>query len=408
MSTEDRRPFVGIKVLDVTRVLAGPFATYQLAILGAEVIKIEDPESGGDTLRYRRGSNPDYGANGMATFFLSQSANKKSVTLNLRTETGREIFRDLAKDADVVVENLRSGAMESYGLGYDDLARINPRLILCSVTGYGQTGPKRRHPAYDPVIQAASGMMSITGTAESAPLKLGPPIADYGTGLAAAFGIATALFERERSGKGQHVDVSMLDVALVMMGNLVTEVLTAGSTPKPHGNKSPAETYGNTCFRCADGRLIAIAAMEEHHRARLWQAMGRNDIPADPRFACNEARIVNVEALHEEMGKTFLERAAQEWEDLLNAVDVPAMRVRSIPEAIEQPQLEGRNLLHTIDAVPGIRGGTTVTLAPFMLSAGGARVDSPPPPLGAHTDAILKERGYTEEHLSILRTKGIL
>lgn len=405
---KDRRPFLGIKVLDVTRVLAGPFATYQLAILGAEVIKIEDPESGGDTLRYRRGSKSEYGASGMATFFLSQSANKKSVTLNLRTEAGREIFRDLASDTDVVVENLRTGVMERYGLGYHDLAKINPRLIFCSVTGYGQTGPKRRHPAYDPVIQAASGMMSITGTSESAPLKLGPPIADYGAGLAASFGIATALFERERSGKGQHVDVSMLDVALVMMGNLVTEVLTAGSTPKPHGNKSPPETYGNTCFRCADDRLIAIAAMEEHHRTRLWEAMGRHDIPADPRFADNDACILNIDALHEEMGRTFLERGAQEWEDLLNAADVPAMRVRSIPEAIEQPQLAGRNLLHTIDVVPGIPSGTTVTLAPFLLSAGGAKIDSPPPLLGEHTDAILKARGYTDERISTLRNEGVI
>ncbi len=395
-------------MLDVTRVLASPFATYQLGLLGAEVIKIEDPESGGDSLRYRRGSNPEYGAKGMATFFLSQSANKQSMTLNLRTEEGREIFRKLAKNSDVVVENLRAGAMESYGLGYSDLSKNNPGLIYCSLTGYGQTGPKRGHTAYDPIIQAASGMMSITGTAETGPLKLGPPVVDYGAGLAAAFGIATALFERSRSGKGQHVDVSMLDTAMVMMGNIVTESLTTGSIPRPHGNKSSAETYGNACFGCSDGRIIAISAIEDRHLARLWQILGREDIPADPRFASNDACSRNIEALHAEIGKTFLERPAQEWEDLLNAAEVPAMWVRSIPEALKQTQLKERNLMHTLDRVPGIDVGTTFALTPFTLSAGGAQVESAPPLLGADTETILKKLGYSDEHISTLRTSGIL
>ncbi len=405
---EDRRPFRGIRVLDVTRVLASPFATYQLAILGADVTKIEDPESGGDSLRYRRGSKPEYGANGMATYFLSQNANKKSMTLNLRKEEGRDIFRELAKDADVVVENLRSGTMARLGLGYEELSRINERLVYCSLTGFGQTGPKRRNPAYDPVIQAASGMMSITGSGESAPLKAGPPVTDYGAGLAASFGIATALYERERSGKGQHIDVSMLDAAIVMMGNIVTEVLTARSNPRPHGNKSPSETYGSACFRCGDGGLISISAIESHQIDRLWTAMGRRDIPADPRFSTHESCSSNVEALHREMEKTFLERPAQTWEDQLNAADVPAMRVRSIPEALEQPQLQGRNLLHTISSIPGIEGGATVTLAPFVLSAGGAKVESPPPRLGAHTESILEARGFSAARISALRAQGVI
>ena len=406
--TQDRQPFRGVRVLDVTRVLASPFATYQLALMGAEVIKIEDPESGGDELRHRGGSKPEHSAKGMATFFLSQNANKQSMTLNLRAEEGREIFRALAQDADVVVENLRTGTMARYGLGYEDLAALNPRLVYCSVTGYGQTGPKRRHPAYDPVIQAASGMMSITGTPETAPLKAGPPIADYAAGLSAVFGIVTALFERERSGRGQQVDVSMLDAALVMMSNLVTDVLTAQATPRPHGNKAPAASYGNTCFTCGDGRLIAIAAMQDHQRMRLWRAIGRGDIPLDPRFADDAACSRNVVALHEEMGRTFLERDAQTWEELLNDADVPAMRVRSIPEALDQPQLKGRNLLHTIDAVPGIQGGTTLALTPFLLSAGGVKVETPPPLLGAHTDSILGARGYSTERIAALRAKGVV
>jgi crotonobetainyl-CoA:carnitine CoA-transferase CaiB-like acyl-CoA transferase len=251
-------------------------------------------------------------------------------------------------------------------------------------------------------------MMSITGTAESAPLKAGPPVADYGAGLAASFGIATALFERERSGKGQHVDVSMLDAAIVMMGNIVTEVLTARSTPKPQGNNSPPETFGNACFRCADGGIIAIAALEDHHLANLWSVLGRKDIPADPRFSDSDACRRNVAQLHEEMGRNFRERDAQEWEDLLNAADVPAMRVRSIPEALQQPQLKGRDLLHTLEAVPGISGTATIPLLPFMLSAGGAKVESPPPLLGAHTDQVLKALGYSADRITVLRSKGVL
>lgn len=407
-SSPDRRPFRGIRVLDVTRVLASPFATYQLAILGAEVIKIEDPKSGGDSLRYRLGSDPAYGAIGMATLFLSQGANKKSMTLDLRTAEGQEIFRELARTSDVVVENLRAGTMERYGLGYDELVKLNPRLIYGSVTGYGQTGPKSRHPAYDPVVQAASGMMSITGTPGTGPLKAGAQVVDYGAGLAASFALATALFERERSGKGQRVDVSMLDTALVMMSSFVTDVLTAGSSPRPFGNASSAETFGNACFACACGGMLAIAAIEEHHRQRLWKALGREDIPADPRFASNAACRANVAALHEEMGRTFLTRTAQAWEDVLNDADVPAMRVRTIPEALRQPQIASRNLLHSIDAVDGIPGKVTVPLSPFMLSAGGAKVDSPPPRLGAHTDEILRSLGRTREDIDALRAKGVL
>ena len=251
-------------------------------------------------------------------------------------------------------------------------------------------------------------MMSITGTPEAAPLKSGAQVVDYGAGLAASFGLATALFERERSGKGQCVDVSMLDTALVMMSSFVTDVLTAGAEPKAHGNKSSVETFGNTCFRCSCGGVLAIAAIEEHQRDRLWKAIERGDIPADPRFSSSEACRANILALHEEMGKAFLTRPAQEWEERLNEADVPAMRVRTIAEALEQPQLRGRNLLHTFDFIDGVRGSATVALAPFMLSAGGARVDSPPPRLGAHTDQILREMGRTPDDIAALRAREVL
>jgi crotonobetainyl-CoA:carnitine CoA-transferase CaiB-like acyl-CoA transferase len=402
----ERRPFVGIRVLDLTRVVASPFTSYQLGLLGADIVKIEDPRSRGDTMRYRRGSKPEYGANGMATFYLSQSANKKSMTLDLRTEEGRAIFRQMAMESDVLIENLRAGAMDAMGLGYEDLKEGNPRLIYCSVTGFGQTGPKRRHGAYDPVIQAASGLMSVNGTAETAPLRVGAPIMDYSAGLSAAFAIASALFERSRSGRGQHVDVSMLDTALVMMGALVTEAGTAGSTPRPHGNRAPAESFANACFKCKEG-LISIAAMEDHQRRRMWQAIGRPDIPLDPRFHTDDDCRINYQALHTEMDRTFLTRTAQDWEDILNAADVPAARVRTIPEALAMAQVRERGIMHSMK-VPGIVGSASFPLVPFALSAGGARVESPPPLMGQHTDEILASRGYSAADIARLREEGVV
>jgi len=403
----DRRPFVGVRVLDVTRVVAGPFASYQLALLGADVTKIEDPRSRGDTMRYRKGSKPAYGASGMATFYLSQSANKKSMTLDLRKLEARAIFRKMALQADVLVENLRAGAMGRLGLGYDDLKDENPRLVYCSLTGFGHTGPKHAHGAYDPVIQAASGLMSVNGTATTAPMRVGAPVMDYSAGLAAAFGIASALFERSRSGKGQHVDVSMLDTALVMMGALVTEAATARSLPRPGGNRAPAETFGNACFECSNG-LISIAAMEPYHRARMWRAMGREDIPADARFASDELCAANVDALHAEMERTFRTRTAQEWEDVLNAADVPAARARTIPEALAMEQVRARGVMHTMHDVPGVEGAASFPTVPFLMSAGGARVDSPPPLLGQHTDEILAAQGWAPADIVRLRAEGVV
>ena len=203
-------PFLGIKILDVSRILASPFASAQFAFLGAEVIKVEDPEKG-DLNRYRPSNIAKLSEDGMSTSFLSQNAGKRSLTLNLREPEGQRIFCALAKDADIIIENLRTGTMERYGLGYEQLRQLNPRLIYCALTAYGSTGPKKRDPAFDPVVQAASGMMSLNGTPETAPVKVGPPILDFSTGLSASFAIATALFQRQREGIGQKIEVSLID-----------------------------------------------------------------------------------------------------------------------------------------------------------------------------------------------------
>lgn len=255
---EDAGAFAGIKVIAVTRVIAAPFAAYQLALHGAEVITIEAPGEG-DVYRYSGDRDASLPRNGMATGFLAQNANKKSLTLNISVPQGQEIIRKLVRDADVFMENLRTGSMARYGLAYEDLRKINPKLIYCSVTGYGQTGPKKRDPAMDMAIQAASGMMSVTGTPESGPVKTSFPVVDYATGLAATIGLTTALFHRERTGKGQHIDVSMLETALVLLSSFATGTVTAGLVNGLVGNGSGLGGYVHNAFKCKEGVLLIAA-----------------------------------------------------------------------------------------------------------------------------------------------------
>jgi len=402
----EARPYSGMRVLDLSRVLASPFASYVLGLLGAEVIKIEDPQ-GGDVARTRNPGSKELEEQGLGTGFLSQNANKKSLTLNLRTSEGQEIFRKLAKDADVIVENLRTGTMERYGLSYDDLKAINPRLIYCSVTGYGHTGEKQRHPAYDPVIQAASGIMSMTGTAATGPVKAGIPMVDYSTGIFAAFGIASALLHRERTGIGQHVDVSMLDTALVLMSSVVTDVLTVDSNPKPNGNTLGSFYSTNQTYRTADG-LLWISAPEEHQQDNLWKILGREEIPRDARFASEKVRVANRAALVEEIETTLMQQPGLHWETALNEAGVPAMRVLTIPEILAHPQLQSRQLFHSFASLHGQALSATVPMLPFGLSATPATVVSAPPLLSQHTEETLAELGYSAVDIAALRARGVV
>lgn len=399
-------PFAGIRVLDLSRVLASPFASYMLALLGADVIKIEDPRRG-DVMRTRAPGHPDLGALGMGTGFLSQNANKKSLALDLRTEEGQAVFRKLAAGADVIVENLRTGTMDRYGLGYEALRELNPRLVYCSLTGYGHSGDKRRHPAYDPVIQAASGVMSLTALGDSGPVKAGIPAIDYGTGAMAAFGIASALFERSRTGLGQHLDVSMLDTALVLMSSVVTDVLSLGSTPKPIGNTLGPSYGSNQAYRTPEG-LIWISAPEDHQQRALWRVLQREDIPSDPRFASEPLRAANRPALQAEIEATLAARPLPEWEALLNEAGVPAMRVRTVTEALQMPQLASRPLFQQVDGIPGWQRPVTVPMLPFALSETPARIDRRPPLLGEHSEDILGELGFSAEEIAELRRKGVV
>lgn len=393
--------FTGIKVLAVARIVAAPFAAYQLAMHGADVIHVEHPD-GGDSARTSGNLPTPFHKAEMAHNFLAYNANKRSMTLAINTKAGQEVFRRMAKNADVIIENLKGGTMARYGLGYEDLKKLNPRIIFCSVTGYGQTGPKQSDPAIDGVIQAVSGMMSITGTPETGPLKSGSTIVDYATGYAAALGIAIALFQRTRTGEGQAIDVAMLETAITMMGGEVLRAITANETPPRVGNASGKGSYVMNTYRCKEGHL-SIAAGGAARREKLWQAIDAAYISSDPRFATATAVAQNMKALDEEIERKLAAKTASEWEVVLNKVGVAAMEVIPLARAVHHPQLEYRKFFHRFDDT-GASGlpPFAVPTSPYRMSASPATIHSMPPRLGQHTDEVLAEYGFSKEEIARL------
>lgn len=395
----------GIRVLDLSNVLAGPFCAYQLALMGAEVIKIEVPD-GGDLAR-QLGADTELNSLRMGASFLAQNGGKKSVTLNLKAPEGKSVLKRLVQSADVVVENFRPGVMERLGLSYDTLRESNPALIYCAITGFGQHGPLRDAPAYDQIIQGLSGMMSITGDAQSAPLRVGYPVADTLSGITAAFAIASALVRRHGTGEGAFIDVSMLDSALVTMGWVISNYLIAGVEPRAHGNDNFTAAPSGT-FRTGAG-LLNIAANKQEQFEALVDVLGRPGLATDERFATRENRKQHRAALTEALESALAARSAAEWETLLNGTGVPAGRVASVPEALASEQLAQRELLQTFDAVPGAQGRRiTVTRAGFKLSDGDPEAASAPPPLGADTVEVLSEIGYGREEIDALRKAKVI
>lgn len=397
----------GIKVVDLTRVVAGPYCTYQLALMGASVIKIEEVGRGDPVRHSGAGSDAYFWKHAMATNFLPQNANKRSLTLNLKHDEGRAIFIKLAREADVVVENFRAGVMNKLGIGYDALRSVNPKLIFCSLTAYGQTGPKAHHTAYDGVVQAAGGMMSVIGTKETGPLKVGPPITDYATGMAAAYAISTALFQREREGCGQYIDVSMLDMALALMSSYVTDYFATGNPPGPRGNEPASRSPSAGTYDTKDGKLT-LGANEDHQYERLCRALGLAQVLDDPRFKEIDARRNNTDLLRAEFRRVLLTRTADEWETLLNDAGVPAARIRTPAEILQHPQITGRGVLHTFKNVKGVERDVTVLSTPFRLAHDGPQLNSPPPQIGEHADEILGELGYGAADIQRLRDAGVI
>lgn len=393
------RPFEGIRIIDITHVLAGPFAAYQLAVLGAEVIKVEHPDDpdqsrdGGTDRALNRGH--------MGTSFLTQGSNKRSITLDLKTEPGREILKRLVAGADVLVENFRPGAFEALGLGYSAMNTINPRLIYCSISAFGQDGPRREQTAYDHVIQATSGLMAMTGTEEVNPIKFGAPAVDYATGTMGAFALASALFQRERTGRGQHIDLAMVGVAMMLMGSHLTGYMRTGAEPRPHGNKQPFAT--NSCYEAKDG-LLMIGASNLGQQRRLWQVLERPEMIKHD----NEAREADRDREAAVLAEIVKTRTADEWEAYLQARHVPAARVRTMAEAIADPHFKNRGVFHQHASAPGVNGPFGVPLAAFKFAHGGPSIETPPPEFGADTDSVLAEHGYAAEEIAAFRRDRVV
>ena len=392
----------GIRVLDLTNVLAGPLCAYQLALLGADVIKLEAPKSG--DLARQLGADPELNAQRMGASFLAQNSGKKSMTVNLKTEAGKEVLRRLVRTADVLVENFRPGVMDRLGVGYRELREYNGTLVYCAISGFGQRGPMKDAPAYDQIIQGLSGMMSVTGNEECAPLRAGYPVADTVGGITAAFAIAAALVRRSRTGEGSFIDVSMLDSAIVSLGWVVSNYLIAGVTPRAIGNENFTAAPSGT-FKTGRG-LLNIAANKQEQFEALARELGREELISDPRFAEREGRKRNRAALTRELEAALARRSAAEWETALNRLGVPAGRVLTVPEALEVPQVKERELLQAFDGAPGLGRAISVTRSGFKMSGGDPAAASPPPRLGEHTAEILQAIGYTSAEIGRLRQAG--
>jgi crotonobetainyl-CoA:carnitine CoA-transferase CaiB-like acyl-CoA transferase len=392
----------GVRVLDLTNVLAGPFCCYQLAQLGADVIKIEVPKSG--DLARQLGADPELNKRLMGASFLAQNAGKRSLTINLKNQDGKEIFSRLVATADVVIENFRPGVMDRLGLGYETLKNCKPDLIYCAISGFGQTGPLKDNPAYDQIVQGLSGVMSITGDKNSAPLRVGYPIADTIGGITAAFAVAAALFRRQRNGEGEFIDVSMLEATLVTMGWAVSNWLIADVTPEPMGNENVTASPSGT-FKTADG-LLNIAANQQEQFEKVCELIGRKELASDPRFVDREERKSRRLELNREIELALATKSADQWASLFNTHGVPAGEVLSIPRVLQHPQTTERDLVKRFGLVPGLDRDISVVRSGFRLASGGPEPTTPPPVLSADTDQILAKLGYDQEAIRMLKHNG--
>lgn len=389
----------GIRVLDLTHVFAGPFCAYQLGVMGAEVIKIEPtdtPDMTRDT-----GARADLNDQAMGLGFVGQGAGKSAIALNLKSDQGRAVFARLVQSADVLVQNYASGCLQDLGLLPEQLQALNPALICCSISGYGRTGPKADHPAYDVVIQAFTGMMASNGEPNAPPVRIGPPVIDYGTGAQAAIAICAALFQRERTGHAAVIDVAMSDAALMLMtANVVTTTAT-GEAPKPHGNQDPAlPTY--SAYATAQGDIM-LGAFTPKQAANLMRALGNAD--AADQIAQMRQRDLATRADQDRAFLTtkLLTNTAQHWEDVLNAAHVPCARIRGLEEALDHPQFAARGVLQPVDVAGQ---PTALPVSAFNMSTGTPAPSGPPPRFGQDTDRVLAELGYSPDQIADMRNAG--
>ena len=390
----------GIRILDLTRVLAGPFATMLLADLGAEVIKLEVPLTGDDSRQF-----PPF-QGGESAYFMSINRNKKSLVLNLKSEEGKQTFLRLVRKCDVLVENFRPGTMERLGLGYEQLRMEQPGLIYAAVSGYGQTGPYSQRPAYDAVVQALGGLMSITSPEPGGtPTRVGTSIGDITAGLYTAVGILAALVERERSGCGQLVDVAMLDCQVAILENAVSRYLVTGTAPRPIGNRHPSIVPFEP-FETLDGQIM-LAAGNDALWHKFCRAAGLEDLLADPAFGSNANRNEHYNQLRPRIAAAMRQKNVAEWQALLDEAGIPNGPIQTIDQVVQDPQVRAREMLAEIDHPAA--GRVTVPGVPIKLSATPGSVRTPAPCLGEHTEEILAGwLGLSPDEISGLRARGVI
>jgi formyl-CoA transferase len=396
-------PLDGIRVLDLTNVLSGPFCCHQLAFLGADVIKVEIPGSG--DLARQLGADPELNKKLMGVSFLAQNTGKRSITVNMKSESGKAVLRRLVESADVLVENFRPGVMDRLGVGYSELKKIKPDLIYCAISGFGQDGPLRNLPAYDQIIQGMSGVMSITGSSDTAPYRVGYPIADTIGGLTAAFTISAAL-TGSPGNRGRLIDVSMLESTIATMGWVVSNYLVAGKIPEPTGNDNFTASPSGT-FQTGDG-LINIAANKQEHFEALCRVVERVDIIIDKRFADRQSRLNNRDQLTAILEAALAPKSAVEWQTVFNLAGIPVGEVMSVPDALNHPQIADRDMITQFENSPGVGRDIHVAGTGVKIDGKAPKTDMPPPILGQDTDEILLELGYGSAEIAGLREENAI
>lgn len=395
------RPFEGIRILDFTQVLAGPYASYQLGILGADVIKVERRE--GEDMR-RSPLNKEWAERGLSSGFQAVNGGKRSLTLDLQKPEAIEVVKRLVEKADVVMENFRPGVMDRLGIGYEALSKINPRLIYCCVSAFGQTGPERLGAGYDGKIQAMSGIMAITGHKETGPTRAGFAVCDVLSGATAAFGVSTALFQRTHTGKGQLVDVSMLEATLAFLSGPVADFTVAGHKQGLSGNQAVSRNPTANLFKTGEGGHVLLAVNNEKQFKALMKALGREDVLSSP-LGVWDKRIENEPELRKVIESALAAKGAREWEKILDAGGAPAASIWKVEEVIDHPQITARKALQEIDTPFGRKryAGTG-----FQLAHGNAKLERMAPTLSAHTDDVLAEAGYNKDEIAALRTAAVV
>ena len=393
------KPLEGLVVLDMTRVLAGPFAAMMFCDLGAEVIKIERPDGGDDTRAY-----PPF-QKGESAYFMSLNRGKKSVTLNLKHEKGKEILKSLARKSDILIENFKPGTMDKLGLGYEDLRKVNPRLIYAASSGFGQTGPYSSRPAYDLIIQGMGGMMSVTGPDEHTPTKVGSSVADIFAGLFTVIGVLSAVNARNRTGRGQLVDVAMLDCMVAVLENAVSRYLVSGEIPRPIGIRHPSISPFTT-LATSDGAMNIAVGNDEIWK-RMCAVLGMEEYVNDPRFVDNPARVENFHALKEILEERTMKNTSEHWLAEFEKAHVPSGPINDIAHVVNDPQVLARKMI--VDVVHPVAGVMKIPGVPIKFSETPSEIEAPAPLLGEHTEKVLTSYlGFSAAEFEELKKDGVV